>query len=148
MQQSETLQFGNGQALMRGTVRRGMAAVATQGQRSPVRTLEMTPMILMVDHPAPLPWALLSSATVVGSVHPCHANQEALQHRRIGRARAASTPKAVTMQDLACFHTGCLLSAGCRRWCLDAFSTSIARAGLHRRRLRGTCVVSWTSIKS
>jgi hypothetical protein len=138
-------------ALMKRTVGRGMAAVAYSAgaERSPAGryTLEMTPMILMVDHPAPLPWALLSTATV-GSVHPCHANQDALQRRRIGRARAASTPKAVTMQDLACFHIGCLSSADCRRRCLDAFSTSIARAGLHRRRLRGTCVVSWTSMKS
>jgi len=83
--------------------------------------------------------ALLSSTAAAGSVE--HANQNAEELRRIGCARAASTPALVTMQAFAYFHTtpdACWLQTTC----LDAFSTPIVRAGLHRRRLRGTCVVS------
>jgi hypothetical protein len=55
---------------MRGAVWQPLHVTYSAGaQRSAVRTLEMIPVILMVDHPAPLPW-LLSSATA-GSVHPC-----------------------------------------------------------------------------
>lgn len=53
------------------------------------------------------------------------------------------------MHELAYSHTGHARGLLPTRW-LDASaasSTSIVRAGMHRRRLRGLCVVSWTSRK-
>jgi hypothetical protein len=111
---------------------------------------EMTPRILIVDHPGAVAALLaLLSASATAARFGTHQSYQRLKNGEgsLGAREQPRRQRPVTMQVLAYFHTteACGLQTGRQGSIPYAFSTSIVRAGLHRRRLRGTCVVSWAS---